>query len=128
MTSHPKDTSDELIDVMAKYTPKIAPYFHLPLQSGSDAVLKAMNRTYTREKYLSVAKALRERIPDIAISTDVIIGFPGESDEDFSDTLDVLRTVKFDMVYSFLYSKREGTRAATMAGHIQRQMGLVGRG
>ena len=122
MTSHPKDTSEALVDVMAKHVPKIAPYFHLPLQSGSNRVLSAMNRTYTREKYLKIAKMLREKIPGIAISTDIIIGFPGESDEDFLDTLDVLREVRFDMVYSFLYSKREGTRAAGMEGHVQREV------
>ncbi len=122
MTSHPKDTTDELISVMAKYTPKIAPYFHLPLQSGSSAVLSAMNRTYTKEKYLEVAKKLRAAVPNIALSTDVIIGFPGESDEDFLETLDVLESVRFDMVYSFLYSKRVGTRAAKFDNFVPREI------
>ncbi len=122
MTSHPKDTTDELISVMAKYTPKIAPYFHLPLQSGSSAVLSAMNRTYTKEKYLEVAGKLREAVPNIALSTDVIVGFPGESDEDFLETLDVLETVRFDMVYAFLYSKREGTRAAKFESFVPREV------
>ena len=120
MTSHPKDTSDELIDVMRKYTPKIAPFFHLPLQSGSNRILKKMNRTYTRERYLEIALALKNHIPGIALSTDVIIGFPTESDEDFADTMDILRTVQFDNVYAFLYSPREGTVAARMDGAVPR--------
>ena len=122
MTSHPKDTTDELISVMAKYTPKIAPYFHLPLQSGSTKVLASMNRTYTKEKYLLVAEKLRAAVPNIALSTDVIIGFPGESEDDFLETLDVLNRVRFDMVYSFLYSKREGTRAAGFDNFIPREI------
>ena len=122
MTSHPKDTTDELISVMAKYTPKIAPYFHLPLQSGSTKVLASMNRTYTKEKYLLVAEKLRAAVPNIALSTDVIIGFPGECEEDFLETLDVLNQVRFDMVYSFLYSKREGTRAAGFDNFIPREI------
>lgn len=122
MTSHPKDTSDELISVMKKYTPKIAPFFHLPLQSGSNRILKEMNRTYTRERYLEIATALRKNIPGIALSTDVIIGFPTESDEDFVDTMDILRQVEFDNVYAFLYSPREGTRAAKMDGAVPRDV------
>ncbi len=122
MTSHPKDTSDELIEVMREFSPKIAPFFHLPLQSGSTTILKAMNRTYTRERYLDIAKKLKERVPSIALSTDVIIGFPGESDTDFEDTMDVLRTVEFDNVYAFLYSPREGTRAAKMEPFVDREI------
>ena len=122
MTSHPKDTSAELIDVMAKYTPKIAPFFHLPLQSGSNSILKFMNRTYTREKYLDIAMSLREQIPGIALSTDVIVGFPGESDEDFADTMDILEKVKFDNVYAFLFSPREGTRAARMENTVNKEI------
>ena len=122
MTSHPKDTSDDLIDVMAKYTPKIAPFFHLPLQSGSDSVLKRMNRTYTKEKYLCIAKMLRDKIPEITLSTDVIVGFPGESEDDFLDTLDVIETVRFDNVYAFIYSEREGTRAATMENKVEKSI------
>ena len=118
MTSHPKDASSELIGVMKKYSGKIAPFFHLPLQSGSNAILKAMNRTYDRERYLSVVSALREAIPDIVLSTDVIIGFPGESDADFADTMDILKRVRFDNVYSFLYSPRAGTRAASMTNTV----------
>lgn len=122
MTSHPKDTSDELISVMKKYAPKIAPFFHLPLQSGSNRILKEMNRTYTRERYLEIATSLRKNIPGIALSTDVIIGFPTESDEDFADTMDILRQVEFDNVYAFLYSPREGTRAAKMDGAVPRDV------
>ena len=120
MTSHPKDVSDELIRVMREYTGKIAPYFHLPLQSGSDSILKEMNRTYDRMRYLEVAKKLRD-IPGMALSTDVIIGFPGETDEDFDATMDILKTVEFDMVFSFLYSKREGTRAAKMENVVSNE-------
>ena len=118
MTSHPKDTSDKLISAMAKYKNKIAPYFHLPLQSGSNSVLKKMNRTYTRERFMSIVEALRENIPNICLSTDVIVGFPGESDEDFEDTLDILRRAEIDSVYAFLYSPREGTPAAKMQDQI----------
>ena len=122
MTSHPKDTSSELVSVMQKYSPKIAPFFHLPLQSGSNIILKAMNRTYTREKYLGIANELKNNIPGIALSTDVIIGFPGETDEDFQDTMDILRTVGFDNVYELLYSTREGTKAAKMSPIVEREV------
>ena len=118
MTSHPKDVSDSLIDVMSRYSPKIAPYFHLPLQSGSDRILKAMNRTYNRERFLSIVYNLRAKIPEICLSTDVIVGFPSETEEDFRDTLDVLDKAKFDMVYAFKYSPREGTPAARMSEQI----------
>ena len=118
MTSHPKDVSDALIEVMAKYSPKIAPYFHLPLQSGSDRILKAMNRTYNRDRFLSIVAKLRDNVPGICLSTDVIVGFPSESEEDFLDTLDVLTKARFDMVYAFKYSAREGTPAARMADKI----------
>lgn len=118
MTSHPKDVSDSLIDVMSKYSPKVAPYFHLPLQSGSDRILKLMNRTYNREKFLSIVDKLREKVPGICLSTDVIVGFPSESEDDFLDTLDVLTKAKFDMVYAFKYSPREGTPAAKMQDKI----------
>lgn len=118
MTSHPKDVSDSLIEVMAKYTPKIAPYFHLPLQSGSDRILKSMNRTYNRERFLSIVDKLRAGIPDICLSTDVIVGFPSETEEDFLDTLDVLQKARFDMVYAFKYSPREGTPAAKMKDQV----------
>ena len=118
MTSHPKDVSDALIAVMSKYSPKIAPYFHLPLQSGSNRILKAMNRTYDRERFMSIVEKLRKNIPDICLSTDVIVGFPTETEEDFLDTLDILERARFDMVYAFKYSAREGTPAAKMADKI----------
>lgn len=114
MTSHPKDVSDRLIEVMAKNPHRMAPHFHLPLQSGSDEVLAAMNRRYTVEKYLSTVDKLRAAIPHIAITSDIIVGFPGESEADFEATLSVLSRVGFDMVYSFLYSPRGGTPAARM--------------
>lgn len=120
MTSHPKDTSSELISVMKQYIPKIAPFFHLPLQSGSNRILKEMHRTYTRERYLEIVDELRANIPGIALSTDIIIGFPTESEEDFGDTMDVLSRVSYDNVYAFLYSPREGTRAARMDGSVDR--------
>ena len=118
MTSHPKDVSDKLIDVVGKYSGKIAPSFHLPLQSGSDAVLKAMNRTYTTEKFLNTVEKLRQAVPGISITSDVIVGFPGETEEDFQKTLDMLSKVRFDMVYSFIFSSREGTKAAKMDNHV----------
>lgn len=118
MTSHPKDVSPRLIEVMAKHRGRIAPHFHLPLQSGSDRILREMNRRYTVEHYLGIVTALREAIPDIAITSDIIVGFPGESDDDFEATLDILRRVRFDMVYSFLYSPRTGTPAAQMENAV----------
>ena len=122
MTSHPKDVSDELFLAMAKYKNKIAPYFHLPLQSGSDKILRAMNRTYDREHFLSTVDRLRSAVPDIVLSTDVIVGFPGESEADFLDTLDILKRVRFDAVYGFMYSEREGTRAATFDGSVEKSV------
>ena len=111
MTSHPKDVSDNLINVMARYSEKILRSFHLPLQSGSDRILKKMNRTYNREDFLKTVEKLRSAMPDIFISTDVIVGFPSETEEDFEDTIDMLGKVRFDMVYSFKYSRRKGTPA-----------------
>ncbi len=122
MTSHPKDASDELIEVVGKYLGKIAPAFHLPLQSGSDRILKAMNRTYDTKRYLSIVEKLRKVAPDIAITSDIIVGFPGESEEDFEATLDILRKVEFDMVYSFIYSRRKGTRAADMEEQVSNEI------
>ena len=122
MTSHPKDVSPELISAMGKYTPKIAPYFHLPLQSGSNRILKAMNRTYDRERFIDTVERLRAEIPDIVLSTDVIVGFPGEEESDFEDTLDMLRRVRFDAVYGFIYSEREGTRAVNLGGSVPRSV------
>ena len=118
MTSHPKDVSDNLIKVIQNKLGKIAPYFHLPLQSGSDRILKMMNRKYTKEKYLDTVRKLREAVPNIALSTDIILGFPTETDEDYNDTLSLLREVEFDFVYSFNYSPRKGTPAADMAEQV----------
>ena len=117
MTSHPKDASDALIDVIAK-AKHVEPHFHLPLQSGSDAVLARMNRRYTLEKYMKVVEKLRAVRPDIALSSDVIVGFPGETDGDFEDTMRALEEIRFDSVYSFIYSPRRGTPAAKMEGQI----------
>lgn len=113
MTSHPKDASKKLIEVMAE-NPKIARQFHLPVQSGSDSVLRKMNRNYDSGKYLSLISYMRKLMPDIAISTDIIVGFPGESEADFLYTLNLMNKVKYDMIFSFIYSPRTGTPAATM--------------
>jgi len=117
MTSHPKDASDKLIDVMAS-SKHIAHQFHLPMQSGSDRVLKKMNRHYDTAKYLRTVEYLREKIPDVTISSDIIVGFPGETEEDFEGTLKMLDRVRFDMTYSFIYSPRKGTPAAEMECQI----------
>jgi tRNA-2-methylthio-N6-dimethylallyladenosine synthase len=111
MSSHPKDMPEELILAMAECT-HVETHFHLPVQSGSNKVLKEMNRRYEREKYLSLVASLRESVPHIVLTSDVMVGFPGETEEDFEDTLDLLRRAEFDMVYSFLYSPRPGTPAA----------------
>ena len=111
MTSHPKDASRKLIDVMAT-SKHIAHQFHLPMQSGSDRILSSMNRHYDTEKYLGIIDYMRKRMPDITITSDIIVGFPGESEEDFEGTMDMLRRVRFDMLYSFIYSPRKGTPAA----------------
>ena len=111
MTSHPKDLSDDLIEVMAK-SEKICKHIHLPLQSGSDRVLKEMNRRYTKEQYLSLVEKIKKAIPDIAVTTDIIVGFPGETAADVDDTIDVIRKVHYDNAFTFIYSKRTGTPAA----------------
>lgn len=111
MTSHPKDASKKLIDTMARCD-KVAKHFHLPLQSGSDRILSDMNRHYDKAKYLETVSYMREKMPDITLTTDIIVGFPGETEEDFAETLDMLRTVRYDMIYSFIYSPRKGTPAA----------------
>lgn len=117
MTSHPKDATEKLFSVMEE-NEKCERHFHLPLQSGSDDVLKRMNRNYTREQYFSLVDSLRRHIPEISITTDIIVGFPGESDKDFEDTLDALRRCRFDGVFSFIYSPRKGTPAASMPEQI----------
>lgn len=117
MTSHPKDATHKLIDVIAEEA-HMAKHFHLPMQSGSDRVLKVMNRHYDTERYMEIVEYMREKIPDIAITSDIIVGFPGESEDEFEMTLDMLRRVEFDMLYSFIYSPRKGTPAAEMEEQI----------
>lgn len=117
MTSHPKDLSEELIEVM-KRSSKICRHLHLPLQSGSTRILEQMNRRYTREQYEELALRIRREIPDIAITTDIIVGFPGETPEDLEETMDVVRRVKFDNAFTFIYSKRTGTPAAAMENQV----------
>lgn len=117
MTSHPKDLSDELIQVM-KESKKICRHLHLPLQSGSTRILQAMNRRYTKEQYLALAEKIRREIPDIAITTDIIVGFPGETMADVEETIDVVKKVQFDNAFTFIYSKRTGTPAASMPNQV----------
>lgn len=117
MTSHPKDLSDELIQVM-KESRKICRHLHLPLQSGSTRILERMNRRYTKEQYVALAEKIRREIPDIAITTDIIVGFPGETMEDVEETIDVIRRVKYDNAFTFIYSKRTGTPAAAMEDQV----------
>lgn len=117
MTPHPKDLSDDLIEAMATL-PKVCHHMHLPLQSGSTEILKKMNRRYTKEHYLGLVEKLRARIPDVAITTDIIVGFPGETEEDFLETMDVVDKVHYDSAFTFIYSKRTGTPAATMDNQV----------
>ena len=117
MTSHPKDLSEDLIQVM-KHSEKICRHLHLPLQSGSTEILRRMNRHYTKEQYLTLAEHLRAEIPDLALTTDIIVGFPGETEEDFQETLDVVRKVRYDSAFTFIYSKRTGTPAAAMENQV----------
>ncbi len=113
MTSHPKDLSDELIQVM-KDSKKICRHLHLPVQSGSTEILTKMNRRYTKEQYLELVRKIKEAMPDISLTTDIIVGFPGETEADFNDTMDVVRQVRYDSAFTFIYSKRTGTPAAKM--------------
>ena len=117
MTSHPKDLSDELIRVMAQ-SDKICRHLHLPLQSGSSRILKEMNRRYTKEQYLELAEKIKAAVPGISLTTDIIVGFPGETEEDFLETMDVVRRVRFDSAFTFIYSKRTGTPAAAMENQV----------
>ena len=121
MTSHPKDLSDELIEVMGK-SKKICKHLHLPVQSGSSRILKKMNRHYTKEQYVALAKKIQERIPGVSFTTDIIVGFPGETEEDFKETLDVVREVGFDSAYTYVYSKRSGTPAASMEDQVDKDV------
>lgn len=117
MTSHPKDLSDDLIDAM-RDCGKVCGHLHLPLQSGSSRILQMMNRHYTKEQYLSLVEKLRAAVPDIAITTDIIVGFPGETEEDFAETMDVVKKVAYDSAFTFIYSKRTGTPAASMEEQV----------
>ena len=117
MTSHPKDLSDELIEVMGK-SKKICKHLHLPLQSGSSRILKEMNRHYNKEQYLTLVDKIRKAVPDIALTTDVIVGFPGETEEDFLETMDVVKRVRYDSAFTFIYSKRTGTPAASIKEQV----------
>ena len=117
MTSHPKDLSDELIEVMGR-SKKICKHLHLPLQSGSSRILKIMNRRYDKEHYLELVDKIRAAVPDIALTTDIIVGFPGETEEDFEETMDVVRKVRYDSAFTFIYSKRTGTPAASMEEQV----------
>mgnify|MGYP003288921530 CR=1 FL=1 len=117
MTSHPKDLSDELIQVM-KESKKICRHLHLPLQAGSTRILTEMNRRYTKEQYLALAEKIRKEIPDISLTTDIIVGFPGETPEDVEETIDVIKKVRYDNAFTFIYSKRTGTPAAAMENQV----------
>ncbi len=117
MTSHPKDLSDELIAAM-RDCKKVCRHLHLPLQSGSSRILKIMNRRYTKEQYLELTDRIRQAMPDISLTTDIIVGFPGETEEDFAETLDVVRRVRYDSAFTFIYSKRTGTPAAAMEDQV----------
>lgn len=117
MTSHPKDLSDELIEVMGR-SKKICKHLHLPVQSGSSRILKKMNRHYTKEQYLELVEKIRKNVPDVSLTTDIIVGFPGETEEDFEETMDIVRKVRYDSVFTFIYSKRTGTPAAVMEDQV----------
>lgn len=117
MTSHPKDLSKELIRTMAN-SEKVCEHLHLPIQAGNNRILKAMNRKYTREEYISLVESVREAMPDIALTTDIIVGFPGESSQEFEDTLDIIKRLKFDSAYTFIYSPRKGTPAVNIEDKI----------
>ncbi len=117
MSSHPKDATEELIDTIAECE-KVTRHFHLPVQSGSSRILELMNRRYTRERYLELTRYIREKIPDAALTSDIIVGFPGETYEDFKETLSLIREVRFDSLYTFIYSPRKGTKAAEMPNPV----------
>ena len=121
ISPHPKDFTDDVIEAIANNS-KIARVIHLPLQSGSSEVLKKMNRKYTKEQYLALVDKMKTRIPDIVLSTDIIVGFPDETEEDFEDTLDVVRKVNYEQVYMFIYSRREGTIADKMENQIPEEI------
>ena len=117
VTSHPWDFNDDMIDIISKYD-NIMPYIHLPIQSGSSKILKLMGRRYTKEEYLNLFKKLKEKIPNVSITTDIIVGFPGETEEDFQDTLDVVDACKYDSAFTFIFSPRVGTPASKMEDNV----------
>ena len=117
VTSHPWDFTDEMVDVIAKYD-NVMPYIHLPLQSGSDRILKLMGRRYTKESYLKLFHQIKNKVPNASITTDIIVGFPGETEEDFNETLKVVEECKYDGAYTFIYSPRENTPAASMEDNV----------
>ena len=117
MTSHPKDASHKLIDTIAAQ-PHLCKHLHLPVQSGSSRILKKMNRHYTKEQYLELVEKIRKNVPDVSLTTDIIVGFPGETEEDFEETMDIVRKVRYDSVFTFIYSKRTGTPAAVMEDQV----------
>ena len=120
MTSHPKDLSDDLISVM-KENDKIIKEIHLPVQSGSNKILKLMNRKYTVEHYENLIKKLRTSMPNIRITTDIIVGFPGEDEIDFNQTCELVKKIKYDGIFAFMYSKRSGTVAEKMDGQVDEE-------
>ncbi len=117
MTSHPKDLSDKLIEVI-KNEPKVCRHIHLPVQSGSSNILKVMNRRYDKERYLELVEKIKTNIPEASLSTDIMIGFPGETEEDFLETLDVVEKARYDQAFTFIYSKRTGTPASVMENQV----------
>jgi tRNA-2-methylthio-N6-dimethylallyladenosine synthase len=121
MTSHPKDLTDDVIETIARED-KIEKYIHLPAQSGNNRILKLMNRNYTREKYLSIIEKIREKIPNCRITSDFIVGFPSETDEEFEDTYNLVKQVRFDSIFAFMYSPREGTVASKMEEQIDEEI------
>lgn len=121
VTSHPWDFSSEMIDVIAKYD-NIMPYIHLPIQSGSDNILKKMNRRYSTNEYKKLFYELKEKIPGVSITTDIIVGFPNETEEDFQKTIDIYNELKYDLAYTFIYSPREGTPASTMKDNVPKEV------
>ena len=121
MTSHPKDLSDELIIAM-KECDKVCNHIHLPFQAGNNEILKSMNRRYTKEHYLELVEKIRKEIPDIAITTDILVGFPGEDEEKIEDTVDVVKKARFSGAFTFIYSKRTGTPAAVMENQVDEEV------
>jgi tRNA-2-methylthio-N6-dimethylallyladenosine synthase len=121
MSPHPRDFTDDVIAAMAE-TKNVMPHLHMPLQSGSDKVLQAMRRSYRRDRYLGILEKVRGAIPEAAITTDIIVGFPGESDEDFEQTIDLVKRARFSAAYTFQYSKRPGTPAATMPNQVSSEV------